>query len=88
MAELWLVTIKSLSLSLSTKIDPSETIRIVLDRISGKFPESKSSNNFSLFFETSKEFLLLDENSLVGSFESLKNGVTILYFFSFVFKKI
>lgn len=43
-------------------------------RFRKKFPEETSQ--FALFVETSKTFLRLDDESIIGSIENLKDGVS------------
>src|SRR5690606_37210562 len=73
LSQFWTVSINSPQITLSTKVDHNWSVKTAIDRVKNKFPSE--TNYYVFFLETDKNFLLLDENSILSSFPQMKDGV-------------
>jgi len=74
---MWALTIKSPNMSLKTLVDPNWQVNFAIQKIKSKFPED--TTNYGLYIETALYYLLLDEASLLKSFEQLNNNSELLF---------
>jgi len=74
-AKLWSITVFSPTLTLKTKVNPAWTIQVALDHLKNKFPEDLSG--YAMYFETDKNFLMLDSNSVINSIQELADEVEV-----------